>query len=307
LPFARRVKLTDPGQVVRHVVAMLALAGCDLVFGTKYLDPESALCGPFGVPELVVFDPVLGAPTDLSVAADGVHGLVYAMYNTTLGPTPVVFDAAHQWWTPDTARYASGALAMLKLKGGHIGATGISVFAWIDHNEQAIPALYELHYTATWSPFVPDVADSSPFDLFSGQEVETDAGSNTSYRYLVEIFEPTLTVTPHKIEILAASPADPHAFKPSGFVEPLNRETSIDVISGALTADHQILVYAASQAGRNEYQLYVTQLVHNEFQVGAPIPSLLVPGKTTDQPWLDPDCSTIWFRRDRVTWVAHKM
>jgi hypothetical protein len=284
---------------------MIALAGCDLVVGTHHLDPVTSLCGPYGKPELVAFAPELVGASDLSVAADGVHGLVFATYNNTMGPTPVVFDGAT--WIPDSARFAAGVLATQKLGGGHIGVTGDAMFGWIDHRQQPIPAIYEYDYTSTWSQIVPDVADSSTNNVFSGQEVESDAGGGAKTRYLVEIFELFGGGPPHKIEILAAPPEVMNVFKPSGFVDPLNGDGAIDIVAGALTGDHKILVYAASNLGTTETHFFETQLVHNTFQVGTTMTSLYLAGKTDDQPWLNPDCTTMWFRRDGVSWVAHKM
>jgi hypothetical protein len=302
--FARRVDLTDPDRVVRVCVAALVLCGCDVVIGTTHLDPAPALCGPFGTPEPVRFDPALAGANDLSVAADGIHGMVSAMYRGQPGPLPVVFDGA--MWTPDTARLAGATLA-INLDGGHVGVTGDEMFGWIDHRRTATPAIYEYDYTTTWSQIIPDIAESTQFDLRPGQEVESDAGGGARSRYLVEIFEMFGGGPPHKIEILASAPGAMNTWKPTGFVDPLNRDGAIDIVAGALSGDHKILVYAASDLGTTQTHLFEAAFSHNEFQLGTEMTSLYVSGTTDDQPWLDAACSTIWFRRDGVTQVARRM
>jgi hypothetical protein len=160
-------------------------------------------------------------------------------------------------------------------------------------------------FTNVWSPIVPNVAESNVVDLFPGNEVESDAGNGAKSRYVVELSQAFDGATPGKLEILVAMPAS-DVFKPSGFVNSINDVDAIAPTGAALTADHGILVYSA-KLGTTESHLFETSFSKFEFGPGHEIGSLYVSGKADDQPWINNDCTQIWFRRDGLTWTARKM
>jgi hypothetical protein len=156
---------------------------------------------------------------------------------------------------------------------------------------------------------VPNVAESNLVDLITGNEVESDGGSGTTTRYVVELSQDFDSATPKKLEILVAVPPSVDVFKPSGFVDPLNAVAELLPTGAALTGDHEILVYSARLYGSTESHLFATafSIMKGEFSVGAAIGDLYRPGYSDDQPWINADCSQIWFRRDNLTWTAQKL
>ena len=299
--------MTHPGRVVRRVVPLVvvgALGGCDLVLGTQAFDPFDALCGPYGVPAQVQFDSALGQPTDFSVAADSMHGLVTATYNGITGPTPILFDGTT--WVVDVPRNVGAIRLATALSGGHMGTTG-DVYGWLDHDKSPDPPIVVQYvFTTSWSAVVPNVDRSTILDLTTGNEVESDAGNGAKTRYVVELRHDFAGSLPAKLEILAASPAAPDTFAPTGFTDPINGIAGIAPTGGVLTGDHEIFVYSA-KLGAVESHLFETPFSKFEFAAGSPIALLGVAGKADDQPWINGDCSQIWFRRDGVTWTAQKM
>jgi len=284
------------------VLVVGTLSGCNLILGMETFDPEPTLCGPYAPPVPIELDPALVGATDFSVAADGIHGMVHATYNGLPGPTPIVFDG--QRWVADTRPGMQMALAM-NLSGAHVGVTG-DVYGWIDHVKR--PGLTEIdHYTFTgvWG-FDKVVISSSLFDVVPGNEVESDAGAGAKVSYLVELQQPFDGTGVNTIQILAATPPA-FAFQPSGFVDPLNTVGGLNPTGGALTGDHQILVYSAITPGLTGSHFYETSFVHNQFMPGHLIPSLYAADHGDDEPWVNADCSRIWFRRDGVTYTAQTM
>ena len=292
-------------RAVSIVVLAGAASGCDVLFDTPFYDPAEQLCGPYNHPTPIAFDAALGQPTDFSVAADGLHGLVFATYHSITGPTPILYDAPSSTWLPDDTRLANSILAKT-LSGGHMGTTG-DVFGWIDHNKNPLGMSVAIHYAyvTTWGAVVPNVAESTVLELVTGNEVETDAGSNAKTRYVVELAQDFEVSMPKRLEILAAAPAS-EVFKPSGFVDPINNAALIQPTGAALSGDHSKLVYTAFVNGSSDGHIYVSPFEKFQFAPGDPIGSLAELGKTDDQPWINGDCSQIWFRRDGVTLTAQK-
>jgi hypothetical protein len=72
-----------------------------------------------------------------------------------------------------------------------------------------------------------------------------------------------------------------------------------------MTADHKKLVYAA-RVGDNDFsRLYASERIRDEFAPGS---ELEIEGVEADasltQPWINADCSALYFRRDTTTWMA---
>jgi hypothetical protein len=304
--FARRPKVNDPGVVVRLAaiaVVVGAVSGCDVVLGTDYFDPVPPLCGPYGPASPVQYDPAIGNPTDFSVAGDGMHGLVSATYNNVTGATPIMLGT-DGIWLPDVAKLGGNTLAKA-VTGGHMGTTG-DVFAWLDHSKNlGFPIIVRYVFTTVWSPIVPNVAESNLDDLIPGNEVESDAGFNAVTRYVVELSQAIDGGAPGTLTILVAAPAS-DVFKASDFANAINDVEAISPTGAALTADHGILVYSA-KVGTTEGHLFESSFTKSKFGPGHGIESLYMPGKADDQPWINNDCTQIWFRRDGLTWTARKM
>ncbi len=281
------------------------LAGCDQALGLDYYDPTPVLCGPYGPPAPVAFEPALVGATDFSVAGDGIHGMVYATYNGLPGPTPIVLDAVSQTWKPDTRPGMQMTLAT-NLSGGHVGVTG-DVYGWIDHVKRpGLASIDPAKFVGTSWTFPGPIQSSSLFDLVTGNEVESDAGSGAKTSYVVEIQRSFDGTGLNSITILAAGPPA-FVYTATSFAEPLDQIPDLSPTGGALTADHGILVYSAVTHDVTGSHFYETSFAHNQFTQGHLLSSLYADGHNDDQPWVNADCSRIWFRRDGVTYTAQTM
>jgi hypothetical protein len=297
-------------RVARHVSALLVLAGCDIAFGIDPVDQTPTLCGPYGPPEPVAFDAALGSPTDFSVAKDGIHGLVRATVGA-VGPTPIVYDESTATWVVDNVRNA-GIMLQLGLSGGHMGETG-DVYGWIAYVQGGQSSLQHYIYSTTsmlWSATTNELGPgSTTFDLASGQEIEIpdDESNPTAYaRFLAEVKLPTNGEPVHSFDILVEDFGTTF-FLSSGFATELDNDVALDINGAAMTAKHHILVYSAILAPDTESHLYETEFTRNHFTIGTPMRSLMLAGHPDDQPWVNEDCSTIWFHRDNAVWTAHKL
>jgi hypothetical protein len=295
-------------RVARHVSTLLVLAGCDIAFGIDPVDQTPTLCGPYGPAELVAFDATLGSPADFSVARDGIHGLVTANVAGVIGATPILYDAPTATWLVDMER-DKGAMLQTQLSGAHMGEGG-DVYGWVAYSSVTGASSLE-HYIFTspvWGAQLENLPTTSEFQLASGQEVEiadvTSADKHT--RYLVEVILPVSGKPPHSFDILSAD-FGTNTFRSSGFATELNNAVAVDINGAALTAEHKVLVYSAIVAPDTESHLYESQFSRGHFSVGAPVRSLMLAGHPDDQPWVNEDCSTIWFHRDNAVWTAHKL
>jgi hypothetical protein len=75
--------------------------------------------------------------------------------------------------------------------------------------------------------------------------------------------------------------------------------------AGVMTADHEKLIYAAKLGTGTVSRLFASQRARDEFVHG---PELRIEGVDGDadltEPWVNPDCTMLYFRRDNVTWMA---
>ena len=292
------------------MLALLVLVGCDDVLGINQFPSVTSLCGPYGPPTVVQFDPALQHPNDFSVGSDLIHGLVTANVGGVTGPTPIVFDDGSATWKVDTRPNVQKVLPMIS--GAHMGVntamTGNDdVYGWSLHDIIAQPEIRRYMYNGSqWVADAAFLAESTTQDLMTGNEVETDAGGGLVSRYLVEILAPKDGVGRNSIDVLVATPGSGN-FVTSGFVGPINTDPAMfDPRGGALTGDHERLVYATSVGDSTEVHLYEAALAREQFQPGNPISSLDAPGVSDDQPWINADCSTIWFRRNGMTLTAQR-
>ena len=74
---------------------------------------------------------------------------------------------------------------------------------------------------------------------------------------------------------------------------------------GVMTADHNRLVYSAKVGTSSNSRLFASERIRDEFSPG---PELRIEGVDGDadltEPWINGDCSALYFRRDNVTWMA---
>ena len=74
---------------------------------------------------------------------------------------------------------------------------------------------------------------------------------------------------------------------------------------GVLTTDREKLVYSATVGKNTRSELFSSFRIDDKFAHG---PNVVIQGVKSDadltEPWINSDCSTLYFRRDGVTWMA---
>jgi hypothetical protein len=272
---------------------LVAMSGCDLVIGIDELAPAApSACGPYGPPTPVAFDATLAGAHDLSVTDDGMFGAVVTDADNIASTRPIVADGLGGW-TIDPA-FADPTLDRVRghrIAQGEIVATSVDLsyhevasFAWFAPVWQALPLLRD-----------------NNFELYAG-----NARDDGDARRLVAVRRRT-TSAHNEIAVfdrnVSLDPTGAYHEDPDG-PRVLNSVSSVQPTHAVLTADGRTIVYAASiDAG--EPDLYVTTYddALPGWAPGQAITSLDTRG-AEDEPWVNGDCSRIWFRRDGVVYQA---
>lgn len=290
-----------------RLVLLLALGGCDLVFDLVR-DIPPPVCGPFAAPEEVVFDPRLINAHDLSVDASGTRGLVHATFTvgtkTWTGPHAVARDGTGMWG-PDLARDKP---VLDGLDGAHQIADG-TLFGWVDKiGTSRTPEVhqYELKTqpTTAWSQIGGAVTRDLSVSTHIGNAIDLVGGGGAVQKFHVQITIGDLP--PNNLAIYELPPAstDWQATNQAG---PLLQATepAIDPQMAVLTSDHEILVYAAKLDDAPESRLFASRRARNLYNPGV---ELIIDGVAPDgdltEPWINGDCTELYFRRADTTWRA---
>lgn len=276
----------------RSVVLLVLLSGCHLVFGLDGTE-GGGVCGPFGEPEPLAFDPQLVDPTGFSVDKSGRRGMVFARYDagTPRLTRPHVIMNAGGTWMPDPAN-DQGAIDALS--GGRMMAGG-TVFGWIDGGS---PRLDEYLPGPPWSPNSLQIVDYEPtYQKRTGNLIEPTIGG-ANVRLLVVTAENASGETTIHIRRFLPTATDNFWVK-TGLLDDINSE-SVMPSSGVLTENGDRLVYAAKIGDDPVSHLYASKVrVDDTFGLGE---RLDIPGTTDEvdvtEPWINDDCTVIYFNRD---------
>jgi hypothetical protein len=274
----------------------LLVSGCDYVVGIDELGSASpSACGPYGVPVPVVFDAALAGAHDFSVADDGLSGAV-VIDSDNIPSTKPITPGGTLGWALDPAFTGSSTLDRLR---GHRIEAGRVLATSIDTSHHQVDE-YTFQGIA-WQGAL--LLSDSNFELYAGNARDDDAGSATR---LVAVRRRT-TSAHNEIAIfnrdLATDPTGAYHEDPDS-PRTLNQVSTQQPTHAVLTADRRTIVYASS-LGSNEPDLYVTTYddALPGWGPGEPIRSLNTAG-AEDEPWVNGDCSRIWFRRDGVVYEA---
>lgn len=287
--------------VARLLFTLVALGGCTLVFNVEPIPgPGKLACGPYGTPQPVAFSSALqglGAH-DLSVTADGMAGAVVVDVDNTSSTIPVMLDPS-QTWVEDTS---AGPTSLMGLRGHRVAADTILATSSTAGNHEV--DTYKLA-SGAWSAMAPIVDSDPSFELYAGNEGDVLSGTTVVYRRVVLVKR--RVTTPHSLVIVTNFEL---ATDPTSFHEDVNRTFPLDAATGmepthaAITADRRTLVYAATPNGAKS-ELFVSTFddTQSAWLAGDRITSLDTAG-AEDEPWVNGDCSRIWFRRDGVVYQA---
>ena len=292
----------------RRLLFVLALGGCDRVFGLER-DVLPAVCGPFGAPEEVVFDGALGAVNDFSVDASGTYGMVYANIGngtTTAwrGPHAVVKDPSGTW-IQDIARDKP---VLNSLDGAHIAAGGNGGMSWID-SPRAVMANVLTFAGGAWGTVVQDVVErETDKDVHIGNVIDLPVGPGLIQRFAVEIRLSFDRLSPGELRIIQRIPTDSF-WMVTGQATPLNTATpALDLNGGVMTADHDILVYTAIVGKEKRSRAFASRRIRDTFSPGV---ELIIDGVENDasitEPWINADCTQLHYREGDTTWVTNAL
>lgn len=290
----------------RRLLLLLALGGCDRVFGLER-DLERAVCGPFGPPEPVVFAPELGAVSDLSVDATGTAGMVHAnLGNGAIGawrgPHAVMKDGTGTW-VQDTVRDRP---VLNSLDGAHLTADGTGAMSWID-SPRGVMANVLAFAGGAWSTVAQDVVErQTDKDVHIGNVIDLPIGTGLVQRFAVEIRLSFDRASPGELRIIQRIPTDSF-WMVTGQATPLNTTTpALSHNGGVMTADHEILVYTAVVGKETRSRAFASRRIRDTFGPGV---ELIIDGVEADasitEPWINADCTRLYYREGDTTWVTN--
>lgn len=287
--------------VARLVFALVALTGCQVAFGLDSLDaPAKLACGPYAAATPVAFDPALAGAHDLSVVEDGMHGAVVIDSDNLSRTVPVALDAAGTTWIPDPG---AGTNGLSTLRGHRIAIDRIIATDTSKGNVEV--DVYMLSGTL-WGAVAPVVDGDAAFELYAGTERDQLTGSTATYRRVTLVKRHTSVANRSQIVVTNLDLAS----DPTSFHEDLNRtallnsQTDVQPTHAEMTGDRRTIVYAAAASGEKS-DLFVTTFDDSQtaWPPGERIAELDTAG-AEDEPWVNADCSRIWFRRDGVVYQA---
>jgi hypothetical protein len=294
--------------VKRCLVAVLLVAGgCDRAFGLVR-DPDPPICGPYGVPEAVPFSPGLLAAGvhDFSVDATGQIGMATANLPATplpmwRGPHAIKLDDTGVW-IQDLAR---DKLPLNNLQGGHIEYDGRAV-GWTDVPNATLRE-YTFSTTAmAWAQSMDPIENTLTVSAHVGNTIATPDGI---LRNLVEILIPDRLPFENTLQIYEKFGGMPWELTAQG--NPLRTaKPALNITGAALTMAHDRIVYTANVGGEDDngtpvYRIFAGMRIRDQYEPGV---ELVIDGIESpvgiSEPWIDADCTTLYFRQNEVTWKA---
>lgn len=286
---------------------MLVLGGCDLVI--PLTEPPDVACGPYATIEPVMFAAEITEPSDFSIHYNGTQGMVHATVKvpaspnrTYTGPVPIVLDPGSGAWVIDP-RFTN--IDTFKLDGAHMLGDG-SVFGWRDAivATGAPPELNRFVFTSKWSV----EATSQPLEsdlsrnLRPGNEIVLPLENNGMLRFFTQIRVDQTGARRNQIEIRQKFVNQP--WLATNQADNIAQAVRLDPSAAVMTADHGILVYAASDDGRKQRIFASRRDTEDQYEIGRQIDLRSSSDLDDSEPWIGERCETLYFRRGGVTYRA---
>ncbi|MBA3453640.1 MAG: hypothetical protein H0T42_11160 [Deltaproteobacteria bacterium] len=290
--------------MLRWVVLLPLLVACDLALG---LDSRvrNVVCGPYAEPTLVPFHDELVDAKDFSVDSSGLRGMIHAKFTGTQTRTGVhTIKFVDPVWRLDPER-DNGILP--NLDGAHISESNMAV-GWVTRKSLVQPSMHEYTFSTVSTPpqwgggggFAIDTvqADTS----IAGNVVELPFGGSM-IRFVVSVRVPEAGTS--SIRIFQLVPGKP-TWELTGRADLLQfANEKLNPNGVVTTADHSKLVYSATLGTSTISRLFSTRSVDQRFDHG---PELIIDGVEDEEdlrePWINADCSVLYFRRGDATWMA---
>lgn len=270
-------------------------------------EPSNVACGPYASITPVMFDVGLQEPSDFSIHYNGTQGMVRAKIAlpstpgmTYTGPVPIMFDEAT--WKLDADRIRN--LSSFKLDGGHMVGDG-SVLGWRDRitTPSTPPSVvrYILVGGTAWTADTSAVLDDSSNNMRPGNEIVLPLEASV-LRFFPQVRLANTATERNQLVVRQKFAGDvwvgtDQADKIARF-EPLNPSAAV------MTANHAILVYAASDTGAKQ-RIYASRRdADDQYEIGQPIEVDSDSELDDIEPWIGETCTTLYFRRGGVTYRA---
>ncbi|MDQ3367571.1 MAG: hypothetical protein M3680_19285 [Myxococcota bacterium] len=295
--------------MVRIALLLLVAGGCDLVIAIE--EPAPTACGPYGSLTPVAFDPLIEAPYGFSVRANGMLGAVTARVAGVTHTYVIQLDDTGVWRLHSNPARNTGLGAVRDGSIGDRGATEVdelygatgepgATFTWI-------------FATPTWGTDANPIKQDQLYDVTVGNVVEVV--EEIDGVIVPQRKRAVVTLTPDdgvgKNLLLFTDLLAPYAGAlwndDPERTDPINRDPDESPSQGVLTDDLFTLVYAARRRGGSS-DLYVSRRddVTRQWR-----PGTRLRGVNTDadelEPWINRDCSTLYFFRDGVTYQAQRV
>ncbi len=292
---------------VRHLAVLLTLMGaCDKVFAIEA--PPRAVCGPYAEPVPLELHGAISDPHGFTTRSDQAIGAVIA---TVGGQTQLYVVAQIDGvWTPEPTRNAGladvlqGSIADRDFFGTE------ELLGTVGNPAQAL--VYR--FSTAWSPDSANpVMRDSEFDVTVGNLVEVV--DLVDEEYVPQLKRAVVVKAPEngvgKNVLVFVDLRFPYAEnvwddQPER-TKPINDDLSISPSSGVLTSDLFTLVYAARRDG-GDSDLHVSRRdeVDKNWYPGVQLIGVNT-GADELSPWINADCSRLYFERDGVTYAADRV
>lgn len=302
---------------MRPILLLAALGGCNVVVALDEVAAPAPTCGPYGPAEVVAFDPSIAPLRDFSVDGTGTAAMVFAQVSG--GPSQwVALADAGGVWVQDVARTIP------------VGAPYMSVHLGVSKNDAFVAyqggtgvQVTRFGFTTGWAPNVAQFYTQDPrFDWMPGSEIDLGVDRNR-YVSLVGVAREELVdnvgtlayALPNNSwqtwsEDLGNDHSRLHDFNAGvpGGLQPIGMVFA----NAGLT-----MVVDGRQGGlagpADLYTLSRLQRSDDFARTAAQIDGVNTALDELD-PWVNADCSTIWFRRKDpsrtadpgMIYVAHK-
>jgi hypothetical protein len=288
-------------------------AGCNLAFPLPEV-PRSESCGPYGPATAIAFGVEIQDPiSDLSVLRDGSRALVRANHGIEANTPITAVKLVNNRWVHDPMYQANLDILQLaqRVSWGHLSFEGEMFAAQLVGTE-----LSAFRYTFqtsgpmanTWQldPVTP-IAFANGEDVIPFGALQTGTGATDRYQYVVTRHDPRDGGRPYIA--VAVDPPENDVWRDevvSGGVLSTEAINKVHIVSQAVLAlgrDGRIaMIYAARENGRS--QLFISDKRNARFEEGIPIIEHNELGEDEVDPWTNPDCSVLYYRRRNILYRA---
>jgi hypothetical protein len=287
--------------VVRLLYVLAALGGCNVVLGLDHVDAVSQACGPYGEAVPVALSPLLGSGAhDLSVADDGISGAVVTDVDATSLTHPVTLDDTTMTWGPDT----SVSTNVLDTVRGHRITADTILATPPGYGEVDV---YQ-RFASGWAATGMNIDHDQNFEFYAGTERDVyDTMGNLVDRTVTLVKRRTMSLARSQIVVTSSDARDINTFAEElSRTAPLNAQTGLQPTHAVMTDDRRTIVYAATLDNGTSSVFETT--FDETTQAWQPGTAVVGVDKTgaEDEPWINADCSRIWFRRNGVVYQADK-